>query len=246
MLVVNLSHLHFENYLINNLLNLRKAVLLFSIIFSFFLNRSGISLLYDPKDCPLATPWSQVGGYQFWSPVFHPLFRAIGSQAWRNIPSQHFGHFAFTLGSFLSTVLESMHKQNQLLIILMSNSHIFQRWAISKFSESYLRWKLPLKKYGMIPSRSFLQDISSCQVAMLPENFYERVEQGSIILKKSQTFSFCREGLVIDGESQPLRSDLVILATGYRGDQKLKNMFSSPIFQNHIIGSPSLMVPLYR
>ncbi|KAB1201401.1 putative flavin-containing monooxygenase 1 [Morella rubra] len=120
------------------------------------------------------------------------------------------------------------------------------RWGISKFAESYLRWKLPLKKYGVIPKSSFLQDFSSCQLGMLPENFYDQVEKGSIILKKSQSFSFCKEGLLLNREHRPLKTDLVILATGYKGDQKLKSMFKSQVYQKYISGSPNSMIPLYR
>ena len=104
-----------------------------------------------------------------------------------------------------------------------------------------------MKKYGMIPSQSFLQDISSCAVGMLPENFYQKVGEGSIIIRKSQSFSFCKQGLLIEGETQPLETDIVILATGYRGDKKLKDIFKSPIFQKQIVnGSPTSIVPLYR
>lgn len=121
------------------------------------------------------------------------------------------------------------------------------RWGISKLVESYLRWKLPLKKYNMIPPHSFLQDMSSCQILILPENFYDKVEEGSIVLKKSKKISFSSEGLMIDGEiSQPLKADVIILATGYQGDQKLKNIFTSPSFQKYMLGSTSSTISLYR
>ncbi|XP_040997696.1 probable flavin-containing monooxygenase 1 [Juglans microcarpa x Juglans regia] len=121
------------------------------------------------------------------------------------------------------------------------------RWGVSKFAESYLRWKSPLKKYGVIPKHSFLQDFSSCRIGMLPEKFYDKVDEGSLVLKKSQSFSFYKEGLIINGEEpQQLKADLVILATGYKGDQKLKNMFESQIFRKYIVGSATSIVPLYR
>ncbi|XP_028790170.1 probable flavin-containing monooxygenase 1 [Neltuma alba] len=120
------------------------------------------------------------------------------------------------------------------------------RWAISKFVESNLRWRLPLDKFGLVPNDSFLQGLSSCQIGILPQNFYDRVKEGSIIIKRSEGFKFCKEGLIIDGDSKPIETDLVILATGFRGDQKLRNIFKSPLFQNHIAPSAKSSVPLYR
>ncbi|XP_052181065.1 probable flavin-containing monooxygenase 1 [Diospyros lotus] len=154
-----------------------------------------------------------------------------------NLGYLYFNHFAELL----------VHKPGEaflhsILAALLSTL----RWGMSKFVESYLRWKLPLKKHGMIPNHSFLQEISSCQIAILPENFYDKVEEGSIILKKSQSFSFCEEGLVINGEDEPLKADLVIFATGYKGNEKLRNIFSSPTYQKHIMRSPTSIVPLYR
>ncbi|XP_042504473.1 probable flavin-containing monooxygenase 1 isoform X1 [Macadamia integrifolia] len=120
------------------------------------------------------------------------------------------------------------------------------RWAFSKFAESYYRSKIPMKKYGMIPEHNFFEQIVSCQLSTLPNNFYNKVEEGSIILKKSKSFSFCKDGLMVDEDDAPLKSDIIIFATGYKGDQKIKNIFTSPAFQDRAIGSPTTTVPLYR
>lgn len=103
-----------------------------------------------------------------------------------------------------------------------------------------------MKKYGMVPDHSISQAITTCLLANLPDKFYDRVEEGSIILKKSKTFSFCKNGLIIDGETLPLESDLVILATGYKSDEKLRDIFSSSLFRNIVVGSSDTTVPLYR
>lgn len=88
--------------------------------------------------------------------------------------------------------------------------------------------------------------MSSCQIGMLPDNFYDKVEEGSILIKRSQSFRFCREGLIVGGEDKLISSDLVILATGYKGDQKLKNIFTSSVFQKYLVPSPTSTIPLYR
>ncbi|KAJ1379383.1 Flavin monooxygenase FMO [Sesbania bispinosa] len=90
------------------------------------------------------------------------------------------------------------------------------------------------------------QEINSCLISTVPEKFYDKVEEGSIIIKKAPRFWFCKEGVMVDGEASPLKTDLVILATGFRGDKKLKDMFVSSTFQNLIACSPNATIPLYR
>lgn len=118
----------------------------------------------------------------------------------------------------------------------------FQLWIFSKVVELYLKWIYPLKKYKMIPGHGFLQQISSCMFTSLPSNFYDRVEEGSLILRKYERLNFCKNGLLVDREMSPLATDIVILATGFRSDEKLKNIFKSTYFQKHIAGS----APFYR
>ncbi|XP_057767941.1 probable flavin-containing monooxygenase 1 [Salvia miltiorrhiza] len=120
------------------------------------------------------------------------------------------------------------------------------RWGLNRLVESFIKWQMPLKKYDMIPKESFVREVSSCQIILLQPHFFDKVEDGSIVMRKSQNFTFCKEGLILDGEGVPLQVDIVIFATGYKGDEKLKNMFASPTFQNYIEGSPTSTIPLYR
>lgn len=59
----------------------------------------------------------------------------------------------------------------------------------------------------------------------MPERFYDKVEEGSIILEKLNA-RFCDKGILINGVfAAPLKTDLVILAIGFRVDVKIKNNF---------------------
>lgn len=78
---------------------------------------------------------------------------------------------------------------------------------------------------------------------VLPTNFYERVADRSLILKKSHDFGFCKNGLIIDSEAAPLETDIVIFSTGYKSDQKFANIFASTYFQKCITESSA---PFYR
>ncbi|XP_050206715.1 probable flavin-containing monooxygenase 1 [Mercurialis annua] len=120
------------------------------------------------------------------------------------------------------------------------------RWATAKFVESHIKHKHRLAKYGMVPKHGFYEQISSCLLTTLPDNFYDKVEEGSIMLTKSPKFSFCKQGIIIDGQDQPLEIDIVILATGFKGDEKLRDIFKSKFFQKCTIGSPDSSLPLYR
>lgn len=121
-----------------------------------------------------------------------------------------------------------------------------QRLFFSMLVESYLKWKLPLKKFGMIPTHSFLEDLSGCVLSTVPEKFFHRIEEGSIKLRKSQNISFCRDGVLVDGSDSPLEADVVIFATGFKGDEKLREIFRSPNFRQRIVRSQDGSVPLYR
>ncbi|KNA22525.1 hypothetical protein SOVF_033190, partial [Spinacia oleracea] len=123
------------------------------------------------------------------------------------------------------------------------------RWGISKFVECDIKKRHPLKKFNMVPDHSFLQEVSSCMFSTVPQGFYDNVEKGSILLKRSPAFSFCKEGVLLDDSTklaESIKSDLVIFATGFKGDQKLKHIFESPKFKDYIFGSSNKTLSLYR
>lgn len=120
----------------------------------------------------------------------------------------------------------------------------FQMWIFTKLIECYIRWTYPLKKYGTVPEHSLNKQFKSSMTSTLPSHFYDAVEEGSLILRKSRSFSFCKSGLIVDGDtSKVVETDIVIFATGFLSYEKLKNMFASTYFQKCITGSSA---PLYR
>ncbi|CAN6722067.1 unnamed protein product [Malus baccata var. baccata] len=117
------------------------------------------------------------------------------------------------------------------------------RMAISKFIESYLKWKLPLVKYGLKPDHPFLEDYASCQMAILPVNFFAEADKGKILFKKSPKWWFWSGGIEFEDNTK-LEADVVLLATGYEGKQKLQSILPEP-FRSLMVDSSGTM-PLYR
>ncbi|XP_076937146.1 putative flavin-containing monooxygenase 1 [Bidens hawaiensis] len=122
------------------------------------------------------------------------------------------------------------------------------RWGVSKFVESYIKNKLPLAKFDMVPHHSFSKDEDTRSSLILympnPNNFFDALEEKSIQLKKSQSFSFYEKGICIDEDNTHIEAEIVIFATGFKGEEKLTKIFESSIFGHFISGSSR--VPLYR
>ncbi|XP_061369052.1 probable flavin-containing monooxygenase 1 [Gastrolobium bilobum] len=117
------------------------------------------------------------------------------------------------------------------------------RRGISKFIESYLLWKLPLDKYGLKPEHPFEEDYASCQMAIMPENFFSEADKGKIVFKKASKWWFWSEGVEFEDNSK-IEADVVILATGFDGKKKLKTILPEPF--RSLLDYPSGIMPLYR
>nr|XP_027192978.1 probable flavin-containing monooxygenase 1 [Cicer arietinum] len=118
------------------------------------------------------------------------------------------------------------------------------RHGISKFIESYLLWKLPLEKYGLKPEHPFLEDYASCQMAIMPENFFSEVEKGKICFKKTSSKWWFWDGGIEFEDKTKVEADVVIFATGFEGKKKLKSIIPEPFCS--FLEYPSGIMPLYR
>lgn len=114
--------------------------------------------------------------------------------------------------------LTSLHKMIQNIIPV--------RQMMNFMVESFLKAKYPLEKYGLIPSHSFLDDVSACILPQLPPSFFPLVEEGRIKLTKSATWHFTPGGVRLD-DGRQVDADAVILCTGYDGLSKLKALLPS-------------------
>ncbi|KAL5559577.1 hypothetical protein UlMin_035788 [Ulmus minor] len=117
------------------------------------------------------------------------------------------------------------------------------RRIISKFIESYLLWKQPLVKYGLKPDHPFVEDYASCQMAILPENFFAEADKGKIQFKRASKWWFWNGGIEFEDNTK-LEADIVLLATGYDGNKKLQSLLPQP-FSSLVLDSTGIM-PLYR
>ncbi|KAL6217946.1 hypothetical protein ACLB2K_011163 [Fragaria x ananassa] len=110
----------------------------------------------------------------------------------------------------------------------------------------YLPWGVPLayiyfNRFAELlvhkPGEGFLLNLLATLLAPLRWAFSKFVE--THITKK---LGLTKYGM----EVTPLKTNLVILATGFRGDKKLKDIFVSRTFQDYIVGSQDAILPLYR
>ncbi|OEL29495.1 putative flavin-containing monooxygenase 1 [Dichanthelium oligosanthes] len=129
------------------------------------------------------------------------------------------------------------------------------RWVMSKVTEAYYKRSIPMREHGMVPDCGFGQASLGWRLGILPEGFYDRVDEGSVELRRCSSVGFCPDGLVLDGGDDGERervvgADVVILSTGFDIDRPLRDVFTSPWFSEMIVAAGSSsddgVLPLYR
>ncbi|KAH7519336.1 hypothetical protein FEM48_Zijuj08G0025400 [Ziziphus jujuba var. spinosa] len=117
------------------------------------------------------------------------------------------------------------------------------RHAVSKFIETYLLWKQPLEKYGLKPDHPFEEDYASCQMAIMPDNFFPEADKRKIVFKRASKWWFWQRGIEFDDKTK-IEADIVVFATGYDGKKKIKAILPEPFCS--LMEFPSGIMPLYR
>ncbi|XAR51108.1 Flavin-containing monooxygenase [Bertholletia excelsa] len=174
----------------------------------------------DGQTCTLvarALHWT-VPHYWIWGLPFYLFFSTRSSQFLHQRPNQGLAR------TLLCHLLSPMKR------------------AVSKIIESYLVWKLPLEKYGLKPDHPFVEDYASCQMAILPENFFAEADKGKIAFKRPSKWWFWEGGVEFD-DGTKLEADVVVYATGYEGQKKLQ-IIPEPF--RSFLELPSGLMPLYR
>ncbi|KAG7612091.1 FAD/NAD(P)-binding domain superfamily [Arabidopsis suecica] len=116
----------------------------------------------------------------------------------------------------------------------------FKKSAIDLALESALANQ---EKYGLKPDHAFEEDYASCQMALVPEKFFEEADKGMIRFKRTTNWWFYDEGIEFE-DGTTLEADVVILATGYDGMKKLKAIVPEPF--RSWLEFPWGIMPLYR
>jgi len=100
-----------------------------------------------------------------------------------------------------------------------------------------------LRKHGLVPDHSFVEELSSCNTSTYPANLFPRAEEGCILFRKSPNWSFSNKGVVLDDGTE-VETDLVVFGTGYDAEKKLKNLLPEPFAD--VLEKSAGVVPLYR
>lgn len=101
-----------------------------------------------------------------------------------------------------------------------------------------------MEKYGLKPEHPFEEDYASCQMAIIPDDFFTEADKGKIVFKRaSSKWWFYKGGIEFDDNTK-IEADIVVFATGYDGKKKLKAILPEP-FKSLMEYSSGIM-PLYR
>ncbi|WVZ81627.1 hypothetical protein U9M48_028982 [Paspalum notatum var. saurae] len=185
----------------------------------------------------------------------YPCTMAYRSAHWMVDPkvARRVKFFTFTSSRWTELMV---HKPGEGFVLsLLATILTPLRLLMSKVTEAYYKKSIPIEKHGMVPDCSFAQGSLGWRLGILPERFYDMVDQGSVELRKCTSFGFCADGVVLgggDGE-RAVGADVVILSTGFHIDRPLRDVLaassSSPWFGDIVAPSGSdddAVLPLYR